>query len=224
MKPATLKQFGKVIQMFVDKDVPEEHLQWMFRSGALSDLLVADQRGFNRNEYRNVLGLKPLGLPSLLTRFAGSRIAATTTPFVAFKNFIVNDRQESLVKISCLRDEFVKRFLRKKEGAFSGAVVLGWDLSGSPSTDDLIIAELGGEEKAEITLTELFSLMRAQKNGDKGILLTNCNANIFYVRDIENVLCSVCLIWKDNGWYLDAYSIADQRPWGVDFRVFSRGS
>src|SRR5207245_755156 len=66
MKTATLKQAGKVIQMIIDKETPDEKLQWLFESGAFPDLLDANPNGFNREAFRKILGLKPLNLPVLV--------------------------------------------------------------------------------------------------------------------------------------------------------------
>jgi hypothetical protein len=63
MKTATLKQAGKVIQMIIDKETPDEQLQWLFESGAFPDLLDANPNGFDREVFRKVLGLKPLNPP-----------------------------------------------------------------------------------------------------------------------------------------------------------------
>jgi hypothetical protein len=85
MNPATLKQAGKVMKMIGDKETSEEHLQWMFKTGALSDLLDASPDAFDREAYRKVLGLKPLvSRPgSLLPVVAGggeARIAEIMAP------------------------------------------------------------------------------------------------------------------------------------------------
>ena len=60
MKTATLRQVGKVIQMIIDKETPDEQLQWMLESGAQSDLFDANPDGFDREAFRKFLGLKPL--------------------------------------------------------------------------------------------------------------------------------------------------------------------
>jgi hypothetical protein len=65
MKTATLKQAGKVIQMIIDKETPDEQLQWLFESGAFPDLLDANPNDFDREAFRKILGLKPLNLPVL---------------------------------------------------------------------------------------------------------------------------------------------------------------
>ena len=65
MKTATLKQAGKVIQMIIDKETPDEQLQWLFESGAFPDLLDANPSAFDREAFRKILGLKPLNLPVL---------------------------------------------------------------------------------------------------------------------------------------------------------------
>jgi hypothetical protein len=90
--------------------------------------------------------------------------------------------------------------------------------------DGPIINELGGEAKAETTLSEMFSLMEKQKNGESGVLLNNGYANIFYIRDQNGVLRAVGVDWDDGGWYVGAYSVEDPGGWRVGRQVFSRNS
>ncbi|MEK7195270.1 MAG: hypothetical protein AAB655_01085, partial [Patescibacteria group bacterium] len=193
MKNATLEQGMKVQKMIVDKGTLDEQLQWTLESGALSDLLDANPDGFDREAFRKFLGLKPLKLP-LLTPVGTVTVAATTTSFVAKDRFVVNTKQNAPVKIAYLWDDFRAWFTDKVEQPFEGSTLKYGKLSRS-SVDGSIIAELGGEEKAETTLAEIFSLMAAQMaaqpSGESGPLLTNGYANIFYVRDAKGVLRAV---------------------------------
>jgi hypothetical protein len=89
--------------------------------------------------------------------------------------------------------------------------------------DREIIADLGGEAKAEVTLAEIWQLMERQANGQEGALLTNGYANIFYVRDVNGVLRAVDVDWDGDGWFAGADAL-DAYRWIVVRRVFSRNS
>lgn len=89
--------------------------------------------------------------------------------------------------------------------------------------DNEIIADLGGEEKAETTLAEIWRLMQRQANGEDGVLLTNGYANIFYVRDVNGVLRAVGVTWGDDGWLARAHALDDD-GWDGGDQVFSRNS
>ncbi len=91
------------------------------------------------------------------------------------------------------------------------------------ANDSEIIADLGGEATAEVTLAEIWRLMERQANGGEGVLLTNGYANIFYVRDRDGVLRAVSVYWNDDGWYANANALDDYR-WFDVIRVFSRNS
>ncbi len=220
MKIATLEQGMKVQKMIVDKGMPSDQLQWALESGALSDLLDANPDGFDREEFRKFLGLKPLNLP-LLIPVGTATVAATKAPFVARERFVVNMKKDARVKISYLGGNFKDWFLRKEEQPFGGSTLNYGKLS-RWSVDSPIIAVLGGEEKAETTLTELFALMEAQKNGEDGPLLTNGYANIFYIRDAGGALRAVYACWGGGGWGVDAGSVTGPCEWGDGDRVFSR--
>ena len=223
MKTATLEQGMKVQKMIVDKGIPTEQLQWAFDSGALSDLFDANLTDFNRDAFRTFLGLKPLNppAPSLLVPVGTMTVAATTTLFVARDRFVVNTGKKAPVKISYLGDNFKDWFLEKVEQPFVGSTLKYGKLSRS-SVDGPILAELGGEAEAETTLTELYSLMEVQKNGENGTLLTNGYANIFYVRDVTGTLRAVYAYWSDDGWSVDARAVARPAAWRDVRQVFSR--
>ena len=225
MKTATLEQGMKVQKMIVDKGIPTEQLQWAFDSGALSDLFDANPADFNRDAFRTFLGLKPLNppAPQLLIPVGTAIVAATTTSFVVRSRFVMNTKKNAPVKISFVSDYFKECFYGKTEEAFAGSTLNYGKLSRS-SVDGPIIAELGGEAKAETTLTEVYALMEAQKNGESGPLLTNGYANIFYVRDAKGVLRTVFVYWSGGGWFVSACDASNSNQWLGEDQVFSRNS
>lgn len=160
--------------------------------------------------------LKPAGTGTLL-------ILATVEPFITRDRFIVNTGRKAKVKISYIGENFRAWFLEKVEESFGGSTLCSARLR-KGSVDGPIIAELGGEQKAETTLAEMFALMERQRNGQGGSLLTNGYANIFYVRDKNCVLRAVSVDWGGGGWDVYADSVADPYKWHDDDLVFSRNS
>lgn len=150
-------------------------------------------------------------------------VAATTTPFVARDRFVVNTEKNAPAKISYLGNRFKEWFLEKIEKPFGGSTLNYGELSRS-SVDGPIIAALGGEEKAETTLAELFSFMGARKKGESGSLLTSGYANIFYIKDVNGVLRAVYVLWDGGGWGVDALPVSDPSAWYGGSQVFSRNS
>ncbi|MEK7181120.1 MAG: hypothetical protein AAB738_02170 [Patescibacteria group bacterium] len=157
--------------------------------------------------------------PKLLEPVGTITIPATTKKFVAKERFVLGTGSG----ISYFGDDFKKWFLDKVEEPFAGSTIRAFRLHES-LLDGPIIAELGGEAKAETTLAEIDALVARQKNGEGGILLTNGYANIFYVRDAAGVLRAVGVFWRDDGWRVDASSTSDPDGWSGGSRVFSRNS
>jgi hypothetical protein len=148
-------------------------------------------------------------------------VPATTEKFVAGRNFLL--KQDGGI-CSYLWDNFKSWFLEgdgKVEEPHAEAVLRCHKLRKN-SVDTPLIAELGGEKVAETTLTEMFSLLQKQANGEKEILLTNGYANIFYVRDQSGVLRAVYAGWNDDGWYVHAFEVSYPSAWGAGSQVFSR--
>lgn len=182
----------------------------------------------NRGEMKKILrtALSPFTKTvraQLLIPVGLADVAAITVPFVARDHFVLNTKKNAPVKISYLGDNFKDWFLGKEDPLFAGSILKYEKLSRS-SLDSTIVAELGGGDQAEVTLTEIFSLMKAQKNGEDGPLLTNGYANIFYVRESTGVLRTVFVYWYGYGWHVRAFVVTDPRGWDVEGRVFSRNS
>ena len=91
------------------------------------------------------------------------------------------------------------------------------------ATDREIVDALGGEEKAEVTLAEIWRLLLRQPKGEFGHLLVNERVNLFYVRDVNNILRVVFVYRYDDSWSMSASTVIDRR-WHDGYRVFSRNS
>lgn len=160
---------------------------------------------------------------ALLVLVATVSVAATTVPFVAAEKFVINTKADANVSIYYLGSNFKTHFLGKTEKPFASSELNVHKLLKN-ALDKPIIEELGGEAKAETTLTEMFSLMEAQGHGQKGTLLTNGWVNIFYIRDVNGVLWAVRCRWAGDGWDCRACSVADPREWAAGRQVVSRNS
>ena len=66
--------------------------------------------------------------------------------------------------------------------------------------------------------------MEIQGKGEEGILLTNGDANIFYVKDTSDVLRGVYVSWTHCGWRVLARSVEDPGVWCAGLRIFYRNS
>jgi hypothetical protein len=182
------------------------------------------ERQFKEFLRKEIIWPKPAAVTTgLLIPVGTTIVAATTTLFVARDRFVVNTKKNAFVKISYLGDNFKSWFLRKEEQPFAGSTLKYGKLS-RYSVDGPILAELGGETEAETTLTELFALMEAQKNGESGPLLTNGYANIFYIKDTAGALRAVHAYWHGGGWHVGAVAVTYPYEWRGGRRVFSRDS
>ncbi len=169
---------------------------------------------------------EPKPTPSILELVSTVGTSATISKFVAKDRFVVNTKRNAPVKISAVWDNFTTWFLSgngKTEDPISEQTLRYHKLRQS-SVDGPIITELGGEAKAETTLSEMFSLMEKQKNGEDGVLLNNGYANIFYIKDQNGVLRTVCVLWRDDGWSVAAISVECPLRWRGGGQVFSRNS
>lgn len=90
------------------------------------------------------------------------------------------------------------------------------------SLDAPIIAELGGEKLVETSLATMFEMLKKQGQGQKGSLLTNGYANIFYIKDDAGTLWAVYARWYGGGWDLFALSVTDPDSWPRVSQVVSR--
>lgn len=176
----------------------------------------------------------PNKLKFLLVQLAGSQVgglithlgtittSATTEKFVAREKFTKGSEE---VNFWGFGSNFEQWFLDKVEEPIDQQELRYGKLEKN-SVNGPIIKELGGEVKAETTLSEMFSCFKKQPKGEDGVLLTNGYANIFYIRDASGVLRVVLAYWDAAAasWVFDADSVGYPNVWRAGYRIFSRNS
>lgn len=148
-------------------------------------------------------------------------VPATAEPFDIEKKFVKNLDRDATLKVAFVSDDFQSSFYGKTEDPVVESILNCYKLK-KPANDREIIGELGGEDKVGTTMAEVFHLMTAQGRGQKGKLLVNDYANIFYVRDKAGRLCAVNVHWYVDGWNVYALSLDDASWWDDGCQVFSR--
>ena len=70
----------------------------------------------------------------------------------------------------------------------------------------------------------MVDLMRRQGRGQKGFLLVNGYANIFYIRDTTGTLWAVFCYWYSarEYWVVEAYPVTNPDGWAAGRQVISR--
>lgn len=214
----TLRQASKILSLF--EDTPDNQIQDVLASGLLADLRDGNIAGVKRDEFRKLLGLKPLN-PPLLKRVGTVAIAAITSPFIAREKFVMNTG----ANIRYIGNNFSTWFSAKVEEPMSEATLCYAKLLRN-EVDGPIMDELG--DAKETTLAEIYALIQRQANGNgkekEGVLLTNGRANIFYVLDANGTLRAVYVIWYGDGWHVSARSVTRPSRWCDGGQVFSRNS
>ena len=158
-------------------------------------------------------------IQSLVNWIETTKTSATTEKFVAKEKFVKDSKE---VKFYGIWDIFTEWFL-SDDGKIEdpiGSQELRYGNLTKDSVDRPIIEELGGEAKAETTLSELYHLLKKQAKGEAGDLLTNGYANIFYIKNTEDVLRAVHVRWYDDGWNVLAYSVERSFGRSAGRRVF----
>lgn len=226
MNPS-LKQASQILKLVDDKGMPSDQLQALFNSGLLSDLMDANFGQVNRDEFRKVLGLipvepKPAPVPQPILAHVTVVEVAGIGKFTAADHFKEDTSKKATVAIGWLGDNFKSHFLGKIEENVPATTLRVHCLT-RDSLDKDIRAELTPETE-ETTLTCLWNLLSKQPRGQKGILLTDGRANVFYIKDARGNLWAVGAGWDspDGRWRVHAPSVTDPRGWLEGDQVFSR--
>lgn len=179
---------------------------------ALLNILGGDEvaRAILRGEKRVIIKD-----PDLLKR-VGSVTVRSVQRFVAAEHL-------KEANIRWMGDNFKLLFLNKVEENIPEVNLVASRLEWA-SLDAPILAKLG--EKAEVSLSYLFDLLKKQVNDKNGILLTNGYANIFYIRDAYGIFWAVSArrSSRNHDWDVEAASIECPCKWNSGRQVFSRDS
>jgi len=218
----TEQQIPKLVASLVEhqnvfSQIPTEDAQWAIQNTVVAIGLFAEALANHVKQTTEKIAEKLMVLVGTIT------VPATTKKFRAGANFLLK-RDGGIC--SYFGDNFRRWFLEgdgKAEDPITEQTLRYAKLC-KASADGPIIAELGGEAKAETTLSEMFSLMENQKHGEDGVLLNNGYANIFYIKDQAGALRTVIVSWFDDGWLVYACSVEYPSRWDGGFRVFSRNS
>lgn len=153
-------------------------------------------------------------------------IPLTTDTFVARERFVNSIDGNLSVKFSEISDWFTEWFLwdgGKIEDPCD-AHILYYGALNKPRHDEDITAEIGVGKNFESCLCDIVYLMSVSRGNDTDTLQRNGLANVFYVRDKDNVLRTIRVYWDEetNGWYVFTNPINCPVEWVVGTRVFSR--
>ena len=210
-----MKDLGSAVMQSIPTDLPDEDaIYWIGKKKELHRKIQQIlRRSIDVTDV--VVSLPANALLELVT--------TTQTPAVeAFsaKEKLTIGTQDG-VKIAYHGDNFKMHFLGKCELDIPARDLRVHRLC-KKSLDAPIIAELGGEELVETSLASIFEMLKKQGQGQKGDLLTNGYANIFYVKDNAGTLWAVDASWRGGGWNLYADSVASPFSWRQVIQVVSR--
>jgi hypothetical protein len=157
----------------------------------------------------------------------GIPVPAITKSFVVADRFQVNigsnvkkSWKKGEVKISLTGGNFKSCFLSQTVAERDGYLMSSYQIKESVCDEDIRF-KLGGGHETD--LPGLLSLLGQQPEGEKGVLLTNGRANIFYIKDCTGAVRVVSVDWRVDGWCLYSRGLGDRR-WYDGRRVFARNS
>lgn len=149
--------------------------------------------------------------------------------FVPRRRFVQGNNDSKALKIDKLNPNFVNWFCR--EGVTvknpAGTRKILYSILREESSLREIFDGLGGNTRAETTITEFYSILMGkmilgkQDTGEYSVLLKEGNkANIFYIEDHNGTIRPVCANFFGNGWYLYASHLGDSVKYAPGSRVF----
>jgi hypothetical protein len=143
--------------------------------------------------------------------------STAATPFRVNDTFL--NKGNGRVKISGWGSNFESWFGGKEETGIP--MSLQAQLLGRDAYDSDIVADLGGEEAAEIATASFWEKIALQGNGQKGELHVDGRANIGYTKDAKVVLRTVYAGWRGGGWYFYADEFPAPFRWLAGVLVLS---
>jgi hypothetical protein len=207
--PVTNKQLEQVRKMAREKGVGKKE----FQRGLDESIFAATLDRLKESEPSERVK------PSSLLRRIGTVRVPSVSRFYAANAFGIDNPAEINF---WLDPNFEANFLNKiEENITKRELVI--DLLIESSLDGPIRAALT-PAREESNLADLYELIKRQPKGQAGKLLTNGNANIFYIRDVHGNSWAVGTGWSsfDDAWDIEAFSITDLCRWTRGHQVFSQ--
>lgn len=199
----------------------DDDLRRILTDATLREEIAKALVGKNQPEQSSVSAVSP----KLLARVGTIALSGPTNGrFRVSEHFVVDTSSQAIVPISGLGENFQSWFGGLVEEPLAGLAPLQVDRLLQASPDPAIMAELGGEQKARISITEFFVVLRAQRKGETSHLLTNSWANIGYALDKNGVLRVVNAYWCRDGWSVRANPVEYPIGWNAGDQVLSRNS
>lgn len=201
--------------------LPTEVAQWAIQNTAEA---IGVMKGALIEEYarQHAEAPAPVVEAALLEFVRTISVPATNAPFKVSELFVVDTSDSARVKFRSVDSTFLTWFGKMMVKTYGGSELRCQSLTRS-AFDTEIIEALGGCGKCGTTLAELWWMLEQQASGQKGDLLTDGCANIFYIYDRSGALRVVYVFWLGSGWYVRAFGFAYYR-WRGGGRVFSRNS
>ncbi len=144
----------------------------------------------------------------------------TTLSFVVADHFTLDN---TAIKFSYIGRNFKSYFSDKIEEEIV-CPQNSIDLSRT-ARDSEIIAYIGDEAQAEVTLSGIYELLKLQPKGEAGNLLSDGEINIFYVHNTSlNQLRPIGAAWSigRRGWAIDVFPLDNPGGWKTGSRIFYR--
>jgi hypothetical protein len=141
-----------------------------------------------------------------------------------FQNFFATDHFREgqpigRLQITWIGSNFEKHFLGKIEGHWLARELDVYQLR-SFANDSAIISDIG--RPVEVTLHDVWVLLKRQMHGQQGLLRTDARPNVFYIRGSHGKLWAVDTVWSGAGWEIGASRLDDPRLWHRDINIISR--
>lgn len=148
---------------------------------------------------------------------------------VRHQRFVVRDemKKDGAVKLHRTANPYFDKWFIDKVEELPKSIEtrLCYQTLNHDSLDSSILAKLGGEVQAETSLAEIWCLLEKQPNGEAGPLLCYPRGNLFFVKDKDGVLRTVCAhYWRGYGWDIYARAVDHPTPWLRYNQVFYRVS
>ncbi|MBI2065446.1 MAG: hypothetical protein HYT68_00015 [Candidatus Zambryskibacteria bacterium] len=196
MSNATFSQAAHILRIVEEKATPKSQLQDIIGAGLLADLLDANVGEVNREEFRKLLGLHPLGQESLRD---------PNTFFRTRKGLWVSNDYRDLVVAKAEPTVTIPAFKH---------VLLQQDMNDTEIEEMLGDKHLFTETEASALIADLIS---KQEGGKEGELLNNGYANLLYLGS-----CVVLVHWYAGSrkWFVNTWKRDDDR-WNTGLQLFS---